>query len=233
MNIDPKCNDMSYSVRRYFVDEFHARHMTCFPEDSLILDVGGRKSKKRGQFNIEKYALNVKYVNLDEKAKPDCLCDIADIAVKDNTFDGVVCSEVIEHVPDPKAVLKEINRVLKPGGILLLCAPFMFKIHADPQDYGRYTDFFYRFTLKEMGFEDIYIEKQGLFWSVLANMIKLFAYEMLKENKPQNRLIRSAFHKIVSWSEKKALKFEKKKYFQQHNFFSSFTTGFGVVAKKR
>jgi ubiquinone/menaquinone biosynthesis C-methylase UbiE len=229
---EPCFQNLSYSVRRYYVDEFYSRAISYFPKGGKILDIGGKKKKKRGQFDIEKYDFKVEYVNIDEKTEPDYLCNATNINVEANIFDGVICSELLEHVPDPKEVLLETYRVLKPGGVLLLCVPFMFHIHADPYDYGRYTDFYWKSTLTKINFSAVVIEKQGLFFSVIANMLKAFANEMQKEKKPQNRLKRRLFHKAVAWGEKKAFELENKPYFKNHKFFNSFTTGYGIVAVK-
>jgi SAM-dependent methyltransferase len=230
--IQPCFQNMGYSVRRYYVDDFYSRNISYFPKGGRILDIGGKKKRKRGQFDIEKYDFRVEYVNIDEKTEPDYLCDATDINVEDNSFDGVICSELLEHVSDPKAVLREAYRVLKPGGVLLLSVPFMYHIHADPYDYGRYTDFYWDNALKEINFSAISIEKQGLFFSVIANMLKAFANEMQKEGKPKNGLKRKLFHKAVGWGEKKAFELENKPSFKNHKFFNRFTTGYGIVAVK-
>jgi len=121
---------------------------------------------------------------------------------------------------------------LKPGGTMLLCAPFLYRIHADPYDYGRYTDLFYSTALAELGFKEIHTEKQGLFFGVLADMLKIFANELQRENKPPNYLKRKAFHKAVFWFSQKALGWDRKKYYQQHDVLNKFTTGFGIAARK-
>ncbi len=51
---------------------------------------------------------------------------IMDMPFEDETFDFAVCSEVIEHVPDPKIAMMELYRVLKPGGVLILTTPNKF-----------------------------------------------------------------------------------------------------------
>jgi SAM-dependent methyltransferase len=115
-------NDMNYSVRRFYVDSFFLKKISCFPEKSKILDIGGKKINKRGLFNVENYNLSVQYANIDVNTKPDFCCDASKIPVDDNSFDGVIITEEIEHLEDPRSVLHEAYRLLKPGGILLACS---------------------------------------------------------------------------------------------------------------
>lgn len=57
----------------------------------------------------------------------------------DASFDTVLCTEVLEHVPDPAVLINEILRVLKPGGHLVLTIPWSARFHYQPHDYHRYT----------------------------------------------------------------------------------------------
>jgi SAM-dependent methyltransferase len=73
--------------------------------------------------------------------------DAADIPVPDSTFDAALCTEVLEHVPDPIAVVRELARILKPGGRLLLSAPL--GLHQEPYHlYGGYTPYCISATLE-------------------------------------------------------------------------------------
>ena len=72
--------------------------------------------------------------------------------------DVALCSEVLEHHPEPIAVVQEIARILTPGGRLLLTAPLGSGIHQEPfHFYGGYTPYWYRKFLEAAGFEDIEI----------------------------------------------------------------------------
>jgi hypothetical protein len=61
---------------------------------------------------------------------------------------------------------------LKPNGIVLITVPFLYRIHADPYDFGRYTDYFWHQVFQEASFQEIVIEKQGLFGCVLFDMLR-------------------------------------------------------------
>jgi SAM-dependent methyltransferase len=67
-------------------------------------------------------------------------------------FDGAICTEVLEHVPDDRALLAELARVLRPGAVLVITAPFMFRYHPDPADYRRYTPDGLAAALQRAGF---------------------------------------------------------------------------------
>jgi SAM-dependent methyltransferase len=71
--------------------------------------------------------------------KPDVLYDGKRLPFDGGTFDTVLSTDVLEHTPDPAALVAEMARVLAPGGILILTAPFAFRLHEEPHDYFRYT----------------------------------------------------------------------------------------------
>ncbi len=64
---------------------------------------------------------------------------IHEIPVEDAFFDAVICNAVLEHVPNPGEAMNEFNRILKPGGCLYLCAPFLQPEHKCPGDFQRWT----------------------------------------------------------------------------------------------
>jgi SAM-dependent methyltransferase len=65
------------------------------------------------------------------------LCDVTALGFRDGSLDGLICSEVLEHVPDYPAAIREITRVLKPGGKLILTSPFLYPLHG--LDFWRFT----------------------------------------------------------------------------------------------
>jgi SAM-dependent methyltransferase len=63
------------------------------------------------------------------------------LPLDDGSFDTVVLSDVLEHMPEPLALLQEIHRIMQPGGTLLLNVPFYYWLHETPHDYYRFTRF--------------------------------------------------------------------------------------------
>ena len=87
----------------------------------------------------------------------------------DNSFDAVLCTEVLEHIPDPVEPLREIHRVLKPGGLLMLTLPWSARFHYQPYDYHRYTPS----TLLSLfaGFTSPQVKPRGTDLSAIASKV--------------------------------------------------------------
>lgn len=78
-------------------------------------------------------------MDIVEYKDPDILGDICTLALGEEVYDIIVCSEVIEHLHSPHLAVENMYKALKKGGKLIVTIPFMFPIHADPYDFVRYT----------------------------------------------------------------------------------------------
>ena len=223
---------LDYSLRRHFVDQFHLRHVPSLKPGSTVLDVGGNRISKRGVFNMDLYDLAVIYVNLSAEKSPHVRTDGQAMPFGDGRFDAAICSEVLEHVPDPWAVLTEILRVLKRGGRLIGCVPFMNRIHGDPYDFGRYSDLFLQRTLQEIGYVDITTERHGHFWSVLVDTLRDAVYSQSMAGRGWGW----ARQRFVSWAvghfKALALKWDERTAAGDNSWRRDYTTGFGFTGTK-
>jgi SAM-dependent methyltransferase len=68
------------------------------------------------------------------------------------SFDVVLCNQMLEHVTEPWTAVGEIFRLLRPGGLCVATAPFLLPYHADPHDYYRYTEEGFRHLFAAAGF---------------------------------------------------------------------------------
>ncbi len=127
-------------------DGWLAATISSIPEGARILDAGA------GELRNRDLCIHLNYVSQDfgdykgndpngpglgstkiwDTSKVDLICDIVNIPEPDSSFDAVLCSEVFEHLPDPILALKELVRLLKPGGKLILTAPFCSITHQAP-----------------------------------------------------------------------------------------------------
>jgi len=72
----------------------------------------------------------------------DLPCDLSQpLPFERERFDTIILSDVLEHMPEPELLWREMTRVLKPGGKIIMNVPFYYSVHAHPHDYYRYTCF--------------------------------------------------------------------------------------------
>src|ERR1700687_4198323 len=101
-----------------------------------LLDVGGR-GKPYACFFTDSVAHH-DVLDIEPAPSVDVVGDARHMPFSDASMDVVLITQVLEHIPEPIAVIGEIRRVLKPGGTLLLSVPSIFPQHGSPGDYWRY-----------------------------------------------------------------------------------------------
>lgn len=89
--------------------------------------------------------------------------------IPNTCFDVVLCTQVIEHVQEPAFLASEIKRVLKPGGIVILNAPFLYPFHGMPDDQMRYTT-----TQLEYIFKEFDISECGILGGVGSSLATIY-----------------------------------------------------------
>ncbi|MGE3174849.1 MAG: methyltransferase domain-containing protein [Planctomycetota bacterium] len=136
----------------------------------LVLDMGSG-SPSRGFYNV---------VHLDVFAyeQVDVVTDGQALPFADETFDAVLSEAVLEHVPDPDAYMKELVRVLKPGGRARVDVAFLQPFHAYPDHYYNMTRSGMRVTMERAGLEVLRISvgDHQEPWVALAMMLAAFVH---------------------------------------------------------
>lgn len=127
-----------------------------------ILDVGC------GEKKYSKYFCTSSYIGLEYPSNtidhsidikmPDVWGDARRLPFKENSFDALICIQVLEHVPETTEIIQEFNRVLMPDGKLILSVPHSYRIHESPYDFWRFTKYGLMYLLLNNEFEILQIE---------------------------------------------------------------------------
>ena len=141
------------------------------PAGARVLDAGAGDQPYRQHFAHCDYEA-ADFEKVDRSyAKSTYVCDLSAIPVADAYFDAILFNQVMEHLPEPLDVLRELHRVLRPGGRMICTAPLFFEEHEKPYDFYRYTQFAWRHLLGKAGFE---IQKLG--W--MEGYLSTVAYQL-------------------------------------------------------
>lgn len=157
-----------------------------FTEKKSIVDIGGglridptKNNRSEDTYAwLKDYIANVDYKILDKVPdyKPDIVGDIHHLPFPDNSVDAIVCIAVLEHVEEPQQAVREIYRVLKPGGYAFIYAPFLFYYHplnGYYQDYYRFTYDGMKYLTKDFSVAEIQ-NVRGAF-STVMNLLPIFS----------------------------------------------------------
>ncbi|NVN92665.1 MAG: class I SAM-dependent methyltransferase [Desulfuromonadales bacterium] len=166
-------------------DAWLAEAITQVPNGSRILDAGA------GELKYKPLCSHLNYVSQDfaqydgtgdtsglqmgawDQTRLDIVSDICAIPEQDCSFDAIMCIEVFEHLPNPVLALREFARLLRPGGQLILTAPFCSLTHFAPfHFYSGFNRYFYETHLATLGLTIVDIRQNGTFFEFLAQEVR-------------------------------------------------------------
>ena len=117
------------------------------------------------------------YVGMDidsSRGNPDIIGEAHSQPFESNEFDTIFCAQVLNHLKEPQIALKEMYRVLKSPGCLILSAPHIMYLNNEPYDFYRYTRYGLDHLLQSAGFEVLSIEPAGGLVSFFGNLPPMF-----------------------------------------------------------
>ncbi len=183
-----------------------------------LLDIGCGKMPYKN--HILKHSKVTSYTGLDiEQAltydvavKPDVVWDGKHMPFKNDSFDNAFGTEVLEHCPEPEVVLKEVYRVLKPGGLFFFTVPFLWNLHEVPNDEYRYTPFALKRHLSNSGFDTVTLKAMGGWHASMAQMLGLWVRrsEMShKKRKLLSYLLKPVIKKLIKYDAVEGIVFKE------------------------
>jgi len=140
-------------------------------ESKKLLDIGAENSPYKKLFEkSEYYSHDIKQ---NRKRTIDYVGDLNEKIpdIRANSFDYVLCTQVLEHIEKPHMAFKEFARILKPKGLLFLTTHMVFDEHMVPNDYFRFTKYGLETLGKEAGFRLVHIKPHGGVFLVLGNIL--------------------------------------------------------------
>jgi SAM-dependent methyltransferase len=169
----------TFQFNQHERDVWVAEQAAAVLPGSRVLDAGAGRAPYRDLFR------HCDYKTQDFGKEPgtvgdytalDYQSDITAIPAPDASFDVIVCTEVLEHVPDPRAALLEFRRLLVPGGRLVLTAPLGSQLHQRPYHfYGGLTPHWYEHFLPAAGFRIASLERNHGFFSFFGQEAQRFS----------------------------------------------------------
>ena len=137
--------------------------------EGRVLDLGAGSAKYK-EMILQKVS-EYRSCDAEKNKNIDDSCDVLNLKYPPDSFDTIISTQVMEHVSNPYKMAIEIYKVLKPGGKVIVTAPFLIPMHSDPGDYFRFTVNGLSEIFKQSGFTIIESGYYGGFFMVLSEII--------------------------------------------------------------
>lgn len=168
-----------------------------------VLDAGAGDCKYKKYFKHARYE-STDFENVFDasvRGIHDFVCDLTSIPKENDSYDSIICTQVLEHVPDPQLVLNEFHRILKPGGKLFLTCPQGWGLHGEPYNFFNFAKYGLENLFKQSGFSIVFIRARGgIFWYG-GEIIKILPAYLLNQYCDKdgfcNKLFRVVFSPLI------------------------------------
>jgi SAM-dependent methyltransferase len=144
-----------------------------------LLDVGCGQTPYKELLAASPYIGVDRPVTMHGLSEIDAFSTAVALPFAPESFDSLLCTEVLEHLPQPELALQEMGRVARPGALLLVTAPFGEQLHEEPFDYYRFTHYGLQDLLTRNGWETLTLHHRGGTWLELGYRFSSFLYSAL------------------------------------------------------
>jgi|SRR3989344_204830 len=181
INIFPKSLRLRFNPRRYEIETFVMSAAKGLAPSSKILDAGAGPCPYKTFFSHCAYEATD---FVDPHNILDFTCSLDKIPKRSNSYDAILCTEVLEHVEEPQKVMNELRRILKKSGKLFITVPQGWMLHQEPYNYFYYTKYGLASLLNKSGFRKFKIKPMGGYFRYLADSLRFNSIvEQWKDNK--------------------------------------------------
>lgn len=199
---------------------FFGSTLSDMPQSSVLLDIGA------GSIHFKDLLFKFSYIGLDFFPFPN-VSIVADVTkglpMRDESVDIVLLSNTLEHMQEPRELLAECHRILKPGGMIIGSIPFLMRIHQAPYDFNRFTHFQLHRLLA--GFENVHVAPLGAPFNAYRTLTRNF-FETIEKD---THGVRSVLYRLIGSLVRGILKLSP--LTTEPN--ELFTEGYGFSGRKR
>ncbi len=186
---------------RLIYDRFHqllGEHAEKFRGTVVDLGCGDAPYRDWVLERAEKY-IGVDWGESPHEIQAEVVANLNEpLPLESDSADTVFSVSVLEHLSQPRIMLAEAHRILRPGGHLILQVPWQWWIHEAPYDYFRYSKFGLEHLLAEAGFVDVNVQAQAGFFSSMALKSNYFSLRFIRGPSPVKAPVRGLLS--VGWT---------------------------------
>ncbi|MGQ0737755.1 MAG: methyltransferase domain-containing protein [Bacteroidota bacterium] len=203
INIDPVLKDAEKVSKRstsFLVHHYLYKAIACSAEKHAkgkVLDIGCGYKPYQKLFNENKQVTGYTGCDVNQTSlnTVDIICDAEKIPLPDKSIDTVFCTQVIEHVFEKEALLKESYRLLTDEGKIIISGPLYWPVHGEPHDFFRFTKFGFEKLLNQSGFTVIETLENGGAWAT-AGQALVHSFEFSSKKTFLFRVLRFMFFRL-------------------------------------
>jgi len=169
--------EMPYERRSILA--FVQRVADATPGGAVVLDVGAGKAPYRELFAHCRYLTTDWTHSVHERSRDvDFVASADALPLEDGAIDAVLLTQVLEHVSDPAAVLREAARVLRTDGMVYVTVPFVWELHELPYDFWRFTPASLEQLLTGAGFAEPVIDARNDCFTTVGQLLRNLRWAM-------------------------------------------------------